>query len=219
VCGRYQLYTLPEAMATRLGVPSFPAIGPRYNISPTQTLPVVRLNSSGVREAVAMRWGLVPFWADDLKIVYTLINARSETVASKPAFRAAFKARRCLIPADGFYEWRTEGKLKTPFRFCLADDEPFAFAGLWECWSKGESPVETYTIITTTPNELVATLHDRMPAMLPPDAYDQWLDPKAKPDALTSLLAPFPAGLMTGFVVGREVGNVKHDKPSCIDPV
>ncbi len=168
----------------------------RFNICPTQEIPVIRQDNH-VRKVSTMRWGLVPSWADDLKISTRMINARSETVAEKPAFRSALRNRRCLIPADGFYEWKTEGKKKTPYWFRRSDDQPFAFAGLWDRWSKHGAPIESCTILTTSANEVVAPLHNRMPVILSPSDYDIWLDPDATdPSRLSYLFEPFPANEM-----------------------
>jgi putative SOS response-associated peptidase YedK len=182
------------------------------------------------RQLSGMRWGLIPFWAKDPSIGYKMINARAETVAEKPAFREALKQRRCLIPADGFYEWKKGnsptlsptagdkgGAPKTPFCFTMADDSVFAFAGLWEQWKSPEGKmVETCTIITTTPNALLADVHDRMPAILPGDAYELWLDPGfQKADAVCELLKPFDARLMRRYEVSTRVNSPKYDDAAC----
>jgi putative SOS response-associated peptidase YedK len=168
-----------------------------------------------------MRWGLIPFWAKDASVGYKMINARAETVATKPAFREALKKRRCLIPADGFYEWKKDGKTKTPFCFTMADESLFAFAGLWEQWKNPEGQlVETCSIITTTPNALLADVHDRMPVILPDDAYDLWLDPGfQKTDAICEVLNPFDAKLMRRYEVSSRVNLVKNDDAACAEPV
>jgi putative SOS response-associated peptidase YedK len=166
-----------------------------------------------------MRWGLIPFWAKDASVGYKMINARAETVATKPAFREALKKRRCLIPADGFYEWSKNGKTKTPFCFTMADDSIFAFAGLWEQWENPTGQlVETCSIITTTPNTLCADVHDRMPMILPDDAYDLWLDPGfQKTDGVCDLLKPFDPALMRRYGVSSRVNLVKNDDPACAE--
>jgi putative SOS response-associated peptidase YedK len=168
-----------------------------------------------------MRWGLVPFWVKDPSIGYKMINARAETVAAKPAFRDAIKKRRCLVPADGFYEWKKEPQGKTPFCFTMADDRLFAFAGIWDSWRSPEGQtMETCSIITTAPNALCADVHDRMPVILPEDAYDLWLDPGfQKADAVCDLLRPFDANLMRRFPVSSRVNLVRNDDPACAEPV
>lgn len=191
---------------------------PRYNIAPTQSHPIIRLSESG-RECALARWGLVPSWAEDLKIGYSLINARAETVAEKPSFRTAFKRRRCLIPATGFYEWKKVGKRKQPFHIHRRDDGLMAFAGLWERWEKGSEPVESFTIITTAANSLMARLHDRMPVILPRDLYSVWLDPDVELNALKAILQPLADDSLDADPVGSLVGNVKNDVPECLEPV
>jgi len=185
-------------------------------------LPVVRQHpAEPKRIGSRMRWGLIPFWANDPAIGYKMINARAETVATKPAFRDALKKRRCLIPSDGFYEWGRTGKAKTPYCFTMADDGLFAFAGLWDSWrSPSGQTVETCSIITTTPNSLCADVHDRMPVILATDAYDLWLDPGfQKADAVCDLLKPFDPALMRKYEVSTRVNLVKNDDPACAEPV
>ncbi len=214
MCGRYS-FTTPEEAARGFfrysGTPlNFP---PRYNIAPTQTVATVRAGEAG-RELAMMKWGLVPFWAKDTKIAYKTINARVETVAAAPAFRAAFKARRCLILADGFYEWKPTGpKTKQPYRFVIDSGSPFAFAGLWETWDKGEAPLTTCTIITGEPNSVAAPIHDRMPVILDPTTYDAWLSGTAGREVLT----PFPADRMRAYLVSTRVGNVRNDDAAIIE--
>lgn len=192
---------------------------PRYNIAPSQEVVAVRTDSAGNREAAQLRWGLIPSWADDPKIGYRMINARAETVASKPSFRTAFKRRRCLIPADGFYEWKKEGKAKQPYLIELDDGELFAFAGLWEGWGGDDRPnIESCTIITTEANELMSELHHRMPVILSPDDYQQWLDPANDDyDGLEKLLDPYPADQMQYRPVSRTVNNARNEGPDCIE--
>ena len=172
-----------------------PNLRPRYNIAPTQDVLAIRLNVEGNQEAVQLRWGLIPFWAKEEKIAYSTINARAETVASKPAFRDAFKKRRCLIPADGYYEWKPEGGTKQPYRITLDPEQPFSFAGLWEHWEKGGKVVESCTIIVTNANDLTKDIHDRMPVILDPKDYIGWLDGTAGKE----LLKPFPSENMTAL--------------------
>jgi putative SOS response-associated peptidase YedK len=202
---------------------TIPDIVPRYNIAPTQNVLCVR-NREGENEMVTLRWGLVPFWAKDLKIGAKMINARGETVAEKPAFRAAFKKRRCLVVADGFYEWKKEADGKQPFYITRADDQPFCMAGLWESWtdkSDAQSkPVETCTVITTDANELMLQLHDRMPVILEPDEYDFWLDPEfSDRQPLEAALDPFPNEEMKFVPVSKVVNKATNEVPECIVPL
>ena len=189
---------------------------------PPQNVPVIRQHpEQPKRLGSRMRWGLIPFWAKDPNIGFKMINARAETVAIKSAFRESLRKRRCLIPADGFYEWRKNGKVKTPFCFTMADESIFAFAGIWDTWRNPEGKaIETCSIITTTPNTLLADIHDRMPVILPDDAYDLWLDPGfQKPDAISDLLKPFDPALMRRFEVSSRVNLIKNDEPECGKPV
>jgi putative SOS response-associated peptidase YedK len=192
-------------------------IRPRYNVAPMQQVLAIRPRD-GKRHAELLRWGLVPSWADDPKIGNRLINARADTVASKPSFRSAFKRGRCLVLADGFYEWKAAGKAKQPFFIRLKSDEPFAFAGLSEHWHRGEQTVDSCALITTEPNELMATIHDRMPVILRPDDYDAWLDPATDKDAAQVLLRPYPADEMTATPVSTLVNSPKNDVAACIEP-
>ncbi|MCB0193664.1 MAG: SOS response-associated peptidase [Anaerolineae bacterium] len=222
MCGRYSLTAnakkLAEAFADVAGVPD--EIPPRYNIAPSQPIAVIANND---RHAVEFfQWGLIPSWAKDPKIGNRMINARSETLAEKPSFRTAYRRRRCLVLADGFYEWRrNDDKSKTPMYIQLESQEPFAFAGLWEVWhSPQDDMVLSCTIITTEPNDLMASIHNRMPVILPADAYAQWLDPnEQKPDQLQSLLKPYPAEAMTAYPVSKVVNNPRNDDPACVKPV
>jgi putative SOS response-associated peptidase YedK len=193
--------------------------GPSYNVAPQTFQPVVRLNrDTGQREIVLMRWGLIPYWSKDAKIGYSTINAKAETVATAPAFREAFRRRRCLVPADAFYEWqKLDPKHKQPFAIALASREPYGFAGLWERWKDPQTNptssqwLETFSIITTDANQVVAPLHNRMPVIIERKDYARWLgggDPAQPP---LDLLRPFPAELMTAWKVGRSVGNVRND--------
>jgi putative SOS response-associated peptidase YedK len=191
----------------------------RYNIAPTQ--PVATVPNDGARQVQFFTWGLVPFWAKDPAIGNRMINARSETAAEKPAFRAAYRRRRCLILADGFYEWRAEpgSRSKTPMYVRMASGEPFAFAGLWEIWRPDDTPLLSCTILTTEPNELVAPIHNRMPVILPREQYDRWLDPEEqRAGTLDDLLKPYPADAMTAYPVSRFVNNPANDAPAAIQP-
>jgi putative SOS response-associated peptidase YedK len=221
MCGRFTLVANPDALAELFELDAPPELSPRYNIAPTQAILAVRPKSDGGgREAVRLRWGLVPSWAKEVGGP-PLINARADTVADKPAFRVAFKQRRCLIPADGFYEWQaTGGKKKQPFAIRLRDDHPFAFAGLWERWSRGEERVESCAIITTGANDLLRSIHDRMPVILPPSRFADWLDPTFHDaEQLQALLQPFPADQMKTYTVSTLVGNARNDDPRCLEPV
>ena len=197
--------------------PGMPWFAPSYNVAPQSTQPVVRLNrDSSRREIALLRWGLVPFWPKDAKIAYSTINARAEEVASKPAFREALKRRRCLIPADAFYEWqRLAPKTKRPFAFALASGEPYAFAGLWENWRPKAPadavPLETFTILATDPNELMKPVHNRMPVIIEPKDYDRWLDPGDPARPPIDLLRPYPAERMKAWTVSDRVGNVRNN--------
>lgn len=212
MCGRYSITTPLEAMCQLFDVESGLNLRPRYNVAPTQEVPVVRAADGG-RELTTMHWGLVPFWAKDRSVAAKMINARAETVAERPAYRQAFRSRRCLIPADGFYEWRTEGKAKQPWRLRFADGAPFAFAGLWEHWKGSDSELTSCTILTTTANEALRPIHPRMPVILPRTAYERWL---AEPDA--GLLQPWGGAPLTAYRVSRDVNNVRNDGPACFAP-
>lgn len=220
MCGRYTLRTPLTVLATQLHFDlgeAFADVGPRYNIAPSQQVLALRVPEPGAkRQLVRLKWGLIPSWAKDAKIAYSTINARADTVATKPAFRAAFKKRRCLVLADGYYEWHTEGKEKQPFLFELDGGQPFALAGLWEWWGgpDGKSPVETCSLITTEANELCAEVHDRMPVILAAADYDAWLDP-ANSDP-SPLLRPFAADRMTTRPVNKFVSNARHEGEQCI---
>ena len=218
MCGRFALIVDASVLADVFDVDPPRELQPRFNIAPTQTIPIVRSGKERPRELALVRWGLVPSWAKDEKIGARMINARGETVAEKPSFRSAVKTRRCLIPADGFYEWVRTGEAKQPHFVHFGDARPFAFAGLWERWHKepGE-PLETCTIITTTPNELLTDLHHRMPVILPPDRYGEWLDPRPLvPERLQNLLVPHPAEGMEAYPVSTYVNKPVNDSPECI---
>jgi putative SOS response-associated peptidase YedK len=220
MCGRFTLTTPMPVLAELFLFPEAATPEPRYNIAPTQTVATVRaLAGIDKRELAFLRWGLVPSWADDPAIGNRLINARSETAGAKPSFRSAFKHRRCLILADGIYEWQKLGSKKQPHYFRLRDGKPFAFAGLWERWEKGGSPVESCTILTTEANDVLRPVHERMPVILGPKDYDHWLDPSPqKPELLQALLRPYPPGEMTGFPVSPLVNNPRNNSPRCVEP-
>jgi putative SOS response-associated peptidase YedK len=190
-----------------------------FNIAPTQSVAAVRVEQNGQRELCSLKWGLVPSWADDVTIGNRMINARAETVATKPAFRQAFKSRRCLIVADGFYEWQKNGRQKQPYYIRLKDDRPFGFAGLWEKWPKADPAVESCVIITTDANELMAPIYNRMPVIVPPEAFDLWLSPDTQePELLQSLLRPYRASEMVAYPVSTRVNSPLHNEPECIRP-
>jgi len=230
MCGRFSLTTAPEAMRALFDYENLPNLAPRFNVAPTQPVATVRLAAGGKRELVFMRWGLVPSWANDASIGSRMINARAETVAQKPAFRDAFRHRRCLVPADGFYEWREEEGRRQPFRIGMKGGGAFAFAGLWERWTAkapapalglaaGES-VETVTIVTTEANDKLRPIHERMPVILPPADYAAWLDVEAcPPERARALLEPYPVEPMAFYRVGMRVNNVRNDDRDCIVPL
>ena len=216
MCGRFTLRSNARDIARQFGV-SLDSLEPRYNIAPTQNVLVIRLQEEK-RQIAMRRWGLIPSWADDPKIGYRLINARSETVTDKPSFRSAFKKGRCLVVADGFYEWQKDGTKKQPYFIRLKSDQPFAFAGLSERWQRGDETIESYTIITTEPNELTAQVHDRMPVILPSDQYDLWLDNEFQgKEKLLSMLRPYPAEEMIAAPVSTLVNSPRNNDPKCIE--
>lgn len=220
MCGRFTQTATPEAIAEQFQVDDPLLFKPNYNISPTQRVAVVRLNPESVkRDCVLLRWGLIPSWAKDAKIGNQCINAKGETVAEKPAFRSAFKKRRCLVIADGFYEWQRLGERKQPIWIGRKDKRPFAFAGLWEHWKPAEGePIETCAIITTEPNDLMAPIHNRMPVILAPASYIPWLDHTAPADSLKALLRPYPSAELQAYPVSTLVNNPRHNAPACLEP-
>lgn len=223
MCGRFTRSTDKDDLQSRFGFinPRNIPLSTRYNISPTQNLPTVVINQDQ-RELTLMRWGLIPSWAKDASIGYKMINARGETVAQKPSFKRPFKDRRCLVLADGFYEWkRTDKKNKIPYHFVLKSREPFAFAGLWDEWKSPEGePILSFSLITIGANELMGQIHDRMPVILHEEDEARWLDPLLKDtDKLNELLKPYPSDLMEAYEVSTIVNSAKHDSPDCIKPV
>lgn len=219
MCGRYELHSSPAVIALAFGLAHPPALAPRYNIAPMQQVPIVRVNAHGVRELAFVRWGLVPRWAKDASIGTKMINARGETLKEKPAFRTAYRRHRCLVPADGFYEWMALDRGgKQPMRIAMKNGQPFAFAGLTERWLAPDGePLDTCTIVTTGANALLAPVHDRMPVILASDDYARWLDPTlADP---SDLIAPVAADRCTMQPVSTRVNNVRHDDASLIAPV
>jgi putative SOS response-associated peptidase YedK len=228
MCGRYTLSGRIEQLLLHYGLGE---VGeelladylPRYNIAPTQLVPAIHRDEDGAPALSLLRWGLIPPWADDPAIGNRMINARGETAASKPSFRSAFGKRRCLLPADGWYEWRklAGGKNKQPYRIGLESGEPFAFAGLWEHWEPkgGGDPVRSCTIITTEAAASIRRLHDRMPTVLTADEMDLWLDPQAPKEALQDLLRPYEGGELTAYPVSKVVNAPVNDRPECVEPV
>ncbi len=217
MCGRFTIFADPERMVERFQA-SLPEAGlrPRYNAAPTQHLPVILNEEPSAIQL--LQWGLVPFWAQDPSIGSRMINARSETLAEKPAFRAALKKRRCLVLADGFYEWQKTPDGKQPMRITLASGEPFAMAGLWETWDSPDgSLLRTFTIVTGEPNDLVAPIHNRMPAILLPEHEALWLDNAAEPAIWLDILRPYPAERMAAYPVSRRINFVANDDPSLVN--
>ncbi len=217
MCGRYSVTTPLEAMRQSFDFIGGLNLAPRYNIAPTQDVPVIRGGADG-RELATMRWGLVPSWAKDLSIGARMINARIETVKEKPSFRAAFRRRRCLIPADGFYEWKTIAGAKQPFRIGFKDNRPFVFAGLWETWSDpGGDEIRTCTILTTEASEKLRPIHHRMPVILQPDLFEPWLDPASSFDG--DVAPPFDDEDLHAYPVSKAVNKPANDGPECFEEV
>ena len=249
MCGRFTLRTPAPKLVELFRTPEFPTLFPRYNIAPTQSVLIVRLNPETQttaaqlnHEAVLARWGLIPFWAKDQSIGNRMINARSETAAEKPAFRQAFQKRRCLVPADGFFEWETiEPKKKQPWLIHMHDSEPFVMAGLWECWKvrsasaqdslRSRSPepnisndtesefLISCTILTTHANEDMRSIHDRMPVILQPDQYDAWLSNDSSPEQRKQLMQPLQNGLLQRYRVSTVVNKPGNDVPECVQSI
>ena len=225
MCGRFALISTPEQIADQFqasqgvlaGMP--PAV-PRYNIAPTQPVMAVRHSQSGRRELTFFHWGLVPSWSKDMKFASKLINARSETVPDKPSFRNAFKRRRCIIPADGFYEWQKIANGKQPLYIHAADKRPFAFAGLWEMWNSPTGDMlQSCTILTTEPNELMAQIHNRMPVILEPEDFETWLNPEPEPNDALHLFRAYPSHKIAAYPVSTAVNNARNDSAACIAPL
>jgi putative SOS response-associated peptidase YedK len=223
MCGRYVRRSDKQKIAELFAIhgPVLADFGPSWNIAPQTFQPVIRLNrDTGEREIALMRWGLVPFWARDAKVGYSTINAQAETITISPTYREAFKHRRCLVPADAFYEWqKIDSKTKQPFAISLKTGEPYAFAGLWEIWrdTNAGTALRSFAIVTTDPNEVVQPLHNRMPVIVPERDYDRWLSTESARPPI-DLLRPYDGGLMTAWKVNMAVGNVKNDSPELIDP-
>ena len=241
MCGRFTLRTPASNLAgwfLRASINlNFPELRPRFNIAPSQLIACVRKTSQGESEfeVANLQWGLVPSWSKDGKAVYSMINARAETIHEKPSFRSAFRSRRCLLVADGFFEWIREGKVKRPFYITMADDQPFCMAGIWERWTKGTEVIESTAIVTTSANSLMAPIHDRMPVIVPQAEARRWLEadvPAARNGDLASgeqselalnslreLLRPIPSEGMAAREVSTFVNSVRHESPDCITPL
>jgi putative SOS response-associated peptidase YedK len=222
MCGRFTLIAPGEAVAELFDLSETPELAPRYNIAPTQPIAAVRYNSDkGKREFTHFYWGLIPSWSKDPTIGSRMINARSETAAEKPSFRAAFKYRRCLVPTDGFYEWWKVDGGKQPVRIQMKDERPFAIAGLWEHWQSPDgSEIESCTLLTTGPNDLLKPIHNRMPVILAPEDFDLWLDPGAQHGGeVQPLMRPFPSDKMSFYPVSTHVNNPRNEDPTCIVPL
>ncbi len=218
MCGRYTLKTPIDVLAEHFEVEEYPAsLTPSYNIAPTQGVVAV-MEDDDKRKLEIFHWGLIPSWAKDPAIGNKMINARAETVSEKPSFRSAFKRRRCLIVADGFYEWQKTDNGKQPYYIRMKDSTPFAFAGLWETWQNGEE-IRSCTIITTDANDLMGEIHHRMPVILPPENYGVWLDPGfEEKEALSDLLKPYRSEEMEAYPVSRRVNKPSNNEPSVIEP-
>ena len=222
MCGRFTRKENFKNLAALLGLPIPPILTPRYNIAPSQLIACIRsLPESSERECLELQWGLVPSWAKDSNIGNKMINARAETVAEKPSFRKAFKQQRCMVLADGFYEWKREENTKQPYYIRMKDHRPFCFAGIWEQWRPGTNDsVETCAMLTIGPNSIMKPIHHRMPVILNPQDYDTWLDPRMQNfQHLTPLLQSYPPEEMEAFPVSTLVNNPIHDHEDCIQPL
>jgi putative SOS response-associated peptidase YedK len=220
MCGRFTLRTPNQILLEVFDLPEAPDFPLRYNIAPTQDVATLRWNSDAQRELAFMHWGLVPFWAKEPTIGSRMINARCETVAEKPAFRHAFRRRRCLIPTDGYYEWKKlENKKKQPYYIRRRDNGLFAFAGLWEIWKQTDPPLESVTIITTSANSTTRTIHDRMPVILRPEDYDRWLRTDSDAEQLQELLVPLANDDLCAVPVSTLVNSPRNESPQCIEEI
>ncbi len=220
MCGRFALFLEPQQLAEQFDVAVPAQMASRYNIAPTQPVAAVRLGHNGRRELAFFHWGLIPSWAKDMKMASRMINARSETLADKPAFRAAFKRRRCLIPATGFYEWQKRPDGKQPMFIHARDGSLLGLAGLWETWYAPDGgELDSCTIITTEPNALMEPIHNRMPAIIDPADYSSWLAPEERPDLGLHLLRPYPADKMAAYPVSTLVNSPANDLPACVEPL
>jgi putative SOS response-associated peptidase YedK len=221
MCGRFTLRLTPRELQEFFDLFRVPEFSPRYNIAPTQRSPAIRIDAEGHRVADLLQWGLVPPWAQTPAVGSQMINCRSESAATRRAFRCAFRERRCLVPATGFYEWQAAGRSKQPWHLTLKSGEPFAFAGLWESWTgPDQRPLETFTILTTAANAFMAEVHSRMPVLLPRETWPVWLDADVRDAAaLEPLLVPSPSEWWERTPVSAFVNNVRNDGPECIRAV
>jgi putative SOS response-associated peptidase YedK len=222
MCGRFSQTATPAMIAQQFDVAPPPLFAPRYNIAPSQPVVAIRIEpDTATHQLLLLRWGLIPSWAKDPKIGHQCINAKAETVAERPSFRAAFKKRRCLVIATGFYEWQVQERAKQPMWIGLKSHRSFAFAGLWEQWQPPEGEaIESCTILTTEPNELLRSIHNRMPVILSPASYEQWLDPTVQQtEPLKALLRPYPSEELLAYPVSTLVNNPRHDAPDCLEPL
>lgn len=221
VCGRFAVDIVPNVLSEVFGLADTPTVGPRYNVAPTQQAAVVREGADGRNRLDLLHWGLIPAWAKERNIAYKMINARSETLQEKPSFRQAYKYRRCVVPASGFYEWLHEGKAKLPHYIRIRDGLPMLFAGLWENWKSPEGElVESFTILTTGANKLLETIHERMPVILHPAECGRWLDRSVtNPSVLATLFQPYPGDLLEMWQVSPLVNTPKYDGPDLVTPI
>jgi putative SOS response-associated peptidase YedK len=222
MCGRFAFYSPHEAVARLFGVADAPAIEARYNIAPTQYVAAVRAADDQRRAVSMLHWGLVPAWAKEKSIGARMINARAETLREKPSFRTAYRRRRCLVLADGYYEWQRSGTVKQPWYMSFADGEPFGMAGLRETWRDPatDQPLESCCLVTTAPAPAVAHVHDRMPVILPASAYSEWLDPRnGDVERLDRLLVPWAGGGLEARAVGRRVNDARNQGPDLVEPL
>jgi putative SOS response-associated peptidase YedK len=218
MCARYTIQTPADLLATRFGLPQVPDLRPRFNVAPSQLVPVVGSKPDGRRGLALFKWGFVPHWAQDDSGPKP-VNAKSKTVAQSVMFGESLRKRRCLVVADGFYEWKTVNRKKLPVWFHLKDRQPFGFAGIWDVWQGPNGKVFTVAILTTTPNDLTRTVHDRMPVILTPDAEAGWLNPNEdNPDRLMSLVGPYPAELMTADDANPALNKPSFEGPACLAP-
>jgi putative SOS response-associated peptidase YedK len=218
MCGRFSLKTTPDTLERIFGQAAPPGYRARYNVAPSQEVLAI-VADGGAERAAMLRWGLIPFWAKDPSIGNKLINARAESIATKPAFRNAYRSRRCLVLADGFYEWQKRGGGKYPMWVHLPGEQPFAFAGLWERWDRGGEPVESCTIVTTDANPFMRPIHDRMPVILDEEGRKQWLSGETSEEALSGLVATSSRVELEAHEVSKLVNSPANDRPECIDPV
>ena len=218
MCGRFSFSPLTKVIEDRFDVKVDSSYKPRYNCAPSQNLAVISNQDRG--NLSFFRWGLIPFWARDIKIGYRMINAKAETITEKPSFKNPFKRKRCLVLSDGFFEWkRINDKEKIPYRIVMKDNSLFSMAGIWDTWkNEKDEAIHSFSIITTGPNELMKNIHDRMPVILPREAEKTWLD-ETPPAELLPLLCPFPAGMMTAYPVSRLVNSPVNDRPEILEPV